>query len=165
MLSPFPPDRQVPTRGRLTYPHPTQNKCFTNPGRIHSSVFSSTYYLLETNHLYLNLSSRPTCWFPQPLFYPFPPVERNCETIDTWRSMCRRWRSRGVLGVLHPTSWENESKKLGRHLDLSRRRRAFARKKRRGKRAGRKTARMKLPSGWCLLPCDHGLEFWHQLMW
>ena len=20
------------------------------------------------------------------------------------------------------------------------------------------------PSGWCLLPCDHGLDFWHQLM-
>ena len=49
-----------------------------------------------------------------------------------------------MLGVLHPTRRKNHGKNLGRHLlELSKRRRAFAWKRRRGKRTARKTARMK----------------------
>ena len=49
-----------------------------------------------------------------------------------------------MLGVLHPTRRKNESKHLSKkYLDLSEKRRAFARKKRRGKRAVRKATRMK----------------------
>ena len=49
-----------------------------------------------------------------------------------------------MVGVLHPTRRKNEGKNLGRkHLELSERRRAFARKKRRGKQAERKSARKK----------------------
>ena len=50
------------------------------------------------------------------------------------------------MGLPHPTRWKNEGKNLpvGRkHLELSERRRVFARKKRRGKRAERKFARKK----------------------
>ena len=44
----------------------------------------------------------------------------------------------------YPTRRKNEGKNLGRkHLELSERRREFARKKRRGKRAERKSARKK----------------------
>ena len=44
----------------------------------------------------------------------------------------------------HPTPRKNEGKNMGRkHLELNERRRAFARKKRRGKRAERKSARKK----------------------
>ena len=45
---------------------------------------------------------------------------------------CRRWRSQGVVEGAHPTRRKNEGKNLDRkHLDmeLSERRRAFARKK------------------------------------
>ena len=46
--------------------------------------------------------------------------------------------------MLHPTRRKNEGKNLGRnHLELSERRKAFARDKRRGKQAARKAARMK----------------------
>ena len=46
--------------------------------------------------------------------------------------------------MLHPTRRENEGKNLGRkHLELSERRWAFARKKRREKQAERTVARMK----------------------
>ena len=46
--------------------------------------------------------------------------------------------------MLHPTRRENQGKNLGKiHLELSERRRAFAREKQRGKRAERKAARMK----------------------
>ena len=46
--------------------------------------------------------------------------------------------------MLHPTRRKNEGRNLGRkRLELSERWRAFARKRRRGKRAERKTARMK----------------------
>ena len=46
-----------------------------------------------------------------------------------------------MLGVLHPARRKNEGKNLGRkHLELSKRRRALARKKLRGKRAERKAA-------------------------
>ena len=46
--------------------------------------------------------------------------------------------------MLHPTRRKNEGKNLGRkHLELSERRRAFACKKRRGKRAESKAARTK----------------------
>ena len=56
---------------------------------------------------------------------------------------CRQWRSRGVLGVLHPTRRKDQCKNLDRkHLELSERRRVFARKKRRVKWATRKAARM-----------------------
>ena len=48
-----------------------------------------------------------------------------------------------MVGVQHPTRRKNEGKKLGRHLELSERPRAFARKKRQGERMVRKTARMK----------------------
>ena len=51
-----------------------------------------------------------------------------------------------MVEVPHPTRRKNEGKNLGRkHLgmELSERRRAFARKKRRGKRAERKATRMK----------------------
>ena len=44
----------------------------------------------------------------------------------------------------HPTRRKNEVKNLGKkHLELSERRRAFARKKRQGERAERKSARKK----------------------
>ena len=48
--------------------------------------------------------------------------------------------------MLHPTCRKNEGKNLGRHLELSERWGAFARKKRRGKREVRKAARMKRKS-------------------
>ena len=49
-----------------------------------------------------------------------------------------------MLGVLHPTRRKNEGKNLGRkYLELRERRWAFARKRRRGKRAERKVARLK----------------------
>ena len=36
------------------------------------------------------------------------------------KQSCRQWRSRGVLGVLHPTRRKSEGKNLGRkHLELS----------------------------------------------
>ena len=41
----------------------------------------------------------------------------------------RLWRSRGVLGVLHPPRRKNQGGNLGRNLELSERRRALARKK------------------------------------
>ena len=74
---------------------------------------------------------------------------RSEERRDAWRvhaskQKCRRWRSQGVVGLPHPTRRKNEGKNLGRkHLELSERRRAFARKKRRGKRAERESARKK----------------------
>ena len=59
---------------------------------------------------------------------------RNARRAHESKQKCRRWRSRGVVGVLHPTRRKNEGKNLGRqHLELSERGRAFARKKRRGK--------------------------------
>ena len=49
-----------------------------------------------------------------------------------------------MVGVPHPTRRKNEGINLGRkHLELSERRRVFARKKRRGKRAERVSARKK----------------------
>ena len=49
-----------------------------------------------------------------------------------------------MLRELDPTRRKNECKNLGKkHLEPSERRRAFAREKRRGKRAERKTARTK----------------------
>ena len=47
------------------------------------------------------------------------------------------------MGVLHPTRRKNKGGNLGRNLEMSERRRALARKKRRKKRAMRKAARMK----------------------
>ena len=66
---------------------------------------------------------------------------RNARRAHASKRQCRRWRSRGVVGVPHPTRRKKEGKNLGRrHLEeLSKRRRAFARKKRRGKRAERKS--------------------------
>ena len=40
----------------------------------------------------------------------------------------RLWRSRGVVGVLHPPRRKNQGENLGRNLELSERRRALARK-------------------------------------
>ena len=69
---------------------------------------------------------------------------RDTQRAHASRQNCRRWRSRGVLRMLHPTRRKTEGKNLGRkHLELGERRRAFARKKRRGKRADRKAARTK----------------------
>ena len=69
---------------------------------------------------------------------------RDARRAHASKQKCRRWRIRGVLGVLHSTRRKNEGKNLGRkHLELSERRRACARKKRRGKRAGRKATRKK----------------------
>ena len=69
---------------------------------------------------------------------------RNARRAHASNKKCRRWRSRGVVGVPHPTRRKNKRKSLGRkHLELSERRRAFARKKRREKGAERKSARKK----------------------
>ena len=68
----------------------------------------------------------------------------NARRAHTSKQKCRRWRSRGVVGLPHPTRRKNEGKNLGRnHLELNDRRRTFARHKRRGKRAERKSARKK----------------------
>ena len=48
-----------------------------------------------------------------------------------------------MLGGLHPTRRKSEGKNMGRHLELSERRRVFAWEKRRGTRAVRKATRMK----------------------
>ena len=69
---------------------------------------------------------------------------RNARRAHASKQKCRRWTSRGVVGVPHPTRRKNKGKNLGRkHLELNKRRRAFAWKKRRGKRAERKSARGK----------------------
>ena len=53
-------------------------------------------------------------------------------------------RSRGLVGVPHPKRRKNEGKNLGKkHLELSEMRRAFAPKKRRGKRVERMSTRKK----------------------
>ena len=70
----------------------------------------------------------------------------NAPRAHLSKRQCRQWRIRGVVGLPHPTRRKKEGKNLGRkHLDmeLSERRRAFARKKRRGKRAERKPVRKK----------------------
>ena len=70
---------------------------------------------------------------------------RDARRAQASKQKCRRWKSRGVVGVWHPTRRNNEGKNLvGRkHLELSERQRAFARKKRRRKRVKRKSARKK----------------------
>ena len=69
---------------------------------------------------------------------------RDAPRAHARKQKCPRSRSRDVLGVLHPTRRKNESKNLSRkHLELRERRGAFARRKRPGKRAERKAARMK----------------------
>ena len=71
---------------------------------------------------------------------------RNVRRAYASKQKCRRWRSRGVVGVPHPARRRNEDKNVGRkhlEMELSGRRRASPRKKRRGKRAKRKAARMK----------------------
>ena len=69
---------------------------------------------------------------------------RNARRAHASKQQCRRWRSRGVVGLSQPTRRKKEGKNLGRkHLELSKRRRAFAPKKRRGKRTERKSARKK----------------------
>ena len=66
----------------------------------------------------------------------------NVRRAHASKQKCRRWRSRGVVGVPHPTRRKNEGKNLGRkHLKLSEKRRVFAREKRRGTRAERRSAR------------------------
>ena len=72
--------------------------------------------------------------------------KRNARRAHASKQKCRRWRSRGVVevGVPHPTRRKNEGKNLGgKHLELSERRRVFATKMRRGKRAERKSTRKK----------------------
>ena len=69
----------------------------------------------------------------------------NARRAHASKRQYRRSRSRGVVGLPHPTHRKKEGKNLGRkHLEeLSERRKAFARKKRRGKRAERKSVRKK----------------------
>ena len=68
----------------------------------------------------------------------------NARRAHVSTQKCRRWRSRGVVGVPHPTRRKNDGKNLGRkYLELSERRRTFARKKRRGKQPERKSTRKK----------------------
>ena len=55
----------------------------------------------------------------------------------------RQRRSRGLVGEPRPTRRKNQGGNLGKNLELSERRKALARKKRRKKRAVRKAARMK----------------------
>ena len=70
--------------------------------------------------------------------------KRNVRRAHASNQKCRRRRSPGVVGVLYPTRRKNEGKNLGRkHPELSEKRRIFARKKRRGKRVERKSARKK----------------------
>ena len=67
---------------------------------------------------------------------------RNARRAHASKQQCRRWRSQGVVGSPHPTRRKKEGKNLGRkHLELSERRRSFARKKRRGKRNTRSSGR------------------------
>ena len=69
---------------------------------------------------------------------------RNARRVYAGKQKCRRWGSRGVVGVPHPTRRKNEGTNLGRkHLKLSERRKTFARKKRRGKRVEKKFTRKK----------------------
>ena len=69
---------------------------------------------------------------------------RNAPTAHPSKQNCRRWRSRGVEGVPHPTRRKNDGKNLGEKLlERSEKRGEFARKKRRGKRAERRSARKK----------------------
>ena len=71
---------------------------------------------------------------------------RNARRAHASKQKCRRWRSRGAVVVPYPTRRKNEGKNLGRKhpdMELSEKRRVFARKKRRGKRAERKSARKK----------------------
>ena len=48
---------------------------------------------------------------------------RNARRLHASKKKCRRWRSQGVMGVLHPTRRKNQGKNLGRHLKLSKRQR------------------------------------------
>ena len=76
--------------------------------------------------------------------------KRNARRAQASKRQRRRWRSRGVVGLPHPTRRKKEGKNLGRkHLEeLSERRRAFARKKRRGKRRrGSPSTRSTRPPG------------------
>ena len=58
---------------------------------------------------------------------------RNSRRAHASKQKCRRWRSRGVVGVPYPTRRKNEGENLGRkHLELSEKRRVVARKKRPG---------------------------------
>ena len=71
---------------------------------------------------------------------------RNARRAHASKQKCRRWRSRGVVEVPHQPRQKNEGKNLCRKyldMELSERRGAFARKRRRGKRAERKTTRKK----------------------
>ena len=71
--------------------------------------------------------------------------EEECsERAHASKQKCRRWRSRGVVGVPYPTRRKNEGKNLGRkHPELSKKRRVFPRKNLRGKRVERRFARKK----------------------
>ena len=65
---------------------------------------------------------------------------RNARRAHGSKQKCRRWRSRGVVGVLYPTRRKNEGKNLGRkNPELRKKLRVFARKRRRGKQAERKS--------------------------
>ena len=70
---------------------------------------------------------------------------RNGPRTHASKRQCRRWRTRGVVGLPHPTCRKKGGTNLGReHLEeLSERRRTFARKKRREKRAERTSVRKK----------------------
>ena len=69
--------------------------------------------------------------------------EQKCSESHASKQKCHRSRSQCVVRVLHPIHRKNEGKNPGGHLKMSQRRRIFAQKRRRGKRAVRKAARMK----------------------
>ena len=75
---------------------------------------------------------------------------RNARRTRASKRQCRRWRSRGVVGLPHPTRRKKEGTNLGRkHLEeLSERRRVFARKSDGGSgRRGSPSARNTRPPG------------------
>ena len=75
---------------------------------------------------------------------------RNARRAHASKRQCRRWRSRGVVGVPHPTRRKKEGKNLARkHLEeLSERRRTFARESDGGSgRRGSPSARNTRPPG------------------
>ena len=61
----------------------------------------------------------------------------NARRAHASKQKCRRWRSRGVVGVPYPTRRKNE----GKNLELSENRTVFAWKSDEGKRAERKSTR------------------------
>ena len=81
---------------------------------------------------------------------------RNARRAHASKQQCRQWRSRGVVGLPHPTRRKKEGKNLGRkHLEELWRVyivRSFL------PNGVLYVVRSFLPNG-VFLPCDHGLDF------